>query len=81
MRAKVSVTVDPELLGVVDAYVEANPGQDRSKVIDQALQSWLRQLQEMAMEAQFSSLPANAAERLAWRSVRRAAAARRLNRR
>lgn len=80
-RAKVSVTLDPELLGVVDAYVEAHPGEDRSKVIDQALQSWLAQLQDMAMEAQFSSAPGRRDEQNSWRAVRRAAAARRLKRR
>ena len=81
-RAKVSVTLDPELLGAVDAYVESNPGQDRSKVIDQALQQWYARLQDSAMEDQFGrpEPSANSVEHTSWRAVRRAAAARRLKR-
>jgi Arc/MetJ-type ribon-helix-helix transcriptional regulator len=80
-RAKVSVSLDPKLLGAVDAFVESNPGQDRSKVIDQALQQWYARLQESAMEDQFGRPdPANSAEHTSWRAIRRAAAARRLKR-
>ena len=80
-RAKVSVTLDPELLSAVDAFVQSHPGQDRSKVIDQALQHWYARLQEIAMEAQYNE-PAKAEmrESAAWRSIRRTAAKRRLAR-
>jgi hypothetical protein len=80
-RIKVSVTLDPELLGVVDGFVQAHPGQDRSKVIDQALHHWYAQQQEVAMEAQYAAPEDGIApERKAWRSLRRAAAKRRLSR-
>jgi Arc/MetJ-type ribon-helix-helix transcriptional regulator len=80
-RAKVSVTLDPELLGMVDAFVESHPGQDRSKVIDQALKHWHARLQEIAMEAQYTK-PAEpeVRERTAWRAIRRSAVKRRLSR-
>ena len=78
-RVKVSVTLDPELLGAVDVFVQSHPGQDRSKVIDQALQQWYSQRQEAEMEAQYSpSDEGIGPEREAWRVIRRAAASRRL---
>ena len=80
-RPKVSVTLDPELLGAVDAFVQAHPGQDRSKVIDQALQHWYARLQEIAMEAQYrEESKSELAERQAWRSIRQAAVKGRLSR-
>jgi metal-responsive CopG/Arc/MetJ family transcriptional regulator len=80
-RAKVSVTVDPDLLRAVDAFVESNAGQDRSKVIDQALQQWYARLQDSAMEDQFGpESSASSAQHTSWRAIRRAAAARRLKR-
>jgi Arc/MetJ-type ribon-helix-helix transcriptional regulator len=80
-RVKVSVTLDPELLEAVDGFVQEHPGQDRSKVIDQALQHWYARQQEVAMEAQYTQgNDAPATERSAWRATRRAAATRRLAR-
>lgn len=80
-RVKVSVTLNPELLAAVDSFVHAHPGQDRSKVIDQALQQWYAQLQDIAMEAQFAGAEDTIApERKIWRSIRRVAATRRLSR-
>ncbi len=80
-RPKVSVTLDPELLSAVDAFVQSHPGQDRSKVIDQALQHWYARLQEIAMEAQYGEQSeAELRESTAWRSVRRAAVKRKLAR-
>jgi metal-responsive CopG/Arc/MetJ family transcriptional regulator len=80
-RVKVSVTLDPELLGAVDGFVQAHPGQDRSKVIDQALQQWYALQQDIAMEAQFAQAEGPIApERTAWRAIRRSAAKRRLSR-
>jgi metal-responsive CopG/Arc/MetJ family transcriptional regulator len=80
-RVKVSVTLDPELLGAVDAFVQDHPGQDRSKVIDQALQHWYARQQEIAMEAQYAqSEDAIPSEQTAWRAIRRTAATRRLSR-
>jgi metal-responsive CopG/Arc/MetJ family transcriptional regulator len=53
-RIKVSVTLDPELLRAVDRFVQSHPGQDRCKVIDQALQQWYAHHQDTAMEAQYA---------------------------
>ncbi|HZR99824.1 MAG TPA: hypothetical protein VFE37_14020 [Chloroflexota bacterium] len=77
-RAKLSVTVDPELLGAVDAFVAAHPGLDRSKVMDQALALWYAREQERAMEEQFGGTPdvATRAEHEAWQRIQRAAARR-----
>jgi metal-responsive CopG/Arc/MetJ family transcriptional regulator len=77
---KVSVTLDPSLLDGVDAYIRAHKGLDRSKVIDLALIRWCTDLQESAIEAQHRTCDAETArdERADWRSIRRAAATRRL---
>ena len=80
-RIKVSVTLDPELLGAVDGFVQSHPGQDRSKVIDQALHQWYTQQQDTAMEAQYARAEGDVIgpERKAWRAIRRSAARRRLS--
>lgn len=79
-RVKVSVTVDPDVLHEVDNYVGEHQGLDRSKVVDEALALWLARRQDAAMEEQFSGESAPPGEVEAWRSVRRAAAAQRLQR-
>lgn len=80
-RIKVSVTLDPDLLEAVDGFVQGNPGQDRSKVIDQALQQWYARQQDIAMEAQYAQHEDSiASEQTAWRRIRRTAATRRLSR-
>jgi metal-responsive CopG/Arc/MetJ family transcriptional regulator len=79
-RVKISVTVDPTLLKVVDDFIERHEGVDRSKVIDQALSQWSGRRQAEAMVAQYSSAEEPASERHAWRSTRRAAATKRLRR-
>lgn len=76
-----SITVDPDLLRGVDAYVAEHEGLDRSKVIEQALELWTAAQQDAAMEAQYSSGEGNPEEIASWRSMRRAAAASRLARR
>jgi metal-responsive CopG/Arc/MetJ family transcriptional regulator len=80
-RIKVSVTLDPELLGAVDGFVRSHPGQDRSKVIDQALHQWYAQQQDAAMEAQYARAEDEVIgpERKAWRAIRRSSAKRRLS--
>lgn len=80
-RIKVSVTLDPDLLEAVDGFVQGHPGQDRSKVIDQALQQWYARQQDIAMEAQYAQHEDSiASEQTAWRAIRRTAATRRLSR-
>lgn len=80
-RAKISVTVDPEVLRLVDRYVQDHRGLDRSKVMEEALGLWLARRQASAMEAQYAGeddVPED--EVASWRSVRRQAAKRRLGR-
>ncbi len=81
-RVKVSVTLDADLLGVVDSYVRGHAGLDRSKVLDRALEVWYRSQQDEAMADQFgeADLEVDPEERAGWRGVRRAAAARRMGR-
>ena len=47
-RTKVSVSVDPRLLDIVDAYVEAHPQLDRGRVFDEALSLWYHALLDEA---------------------------------
>lgn len=77
-RAKVSVTIAPDLLHAVDAFVRDHPGLDRSKVVDDALSLWYAREQDRAMVEQFSApvSPEEAAERAEWRRIQRAAAER-----
>jgi hypothetical protein len=80
-REKVSITIDPALLKAVDLYVQRHKDLDRSKVMDAALGQWYAARQDEAMAEQFAEQPTeDSAERKAWRTVRRAAATRRLNR-
>jgi metal-responsive CopG/Arc/MetJ family transcriptional regulator len=77
-RAKISVTVDPQLLKAVDAFVAEQEGWDRSKVIDEALRLWCAREQERAMEEQYAApqSPEEQEERAAWREIQAAAAER-----
>lgn len=77
-RAKISVTVDPTLLKVVDAFVAQHEGWDRSKVIDEALYLWYAREQERAMEEQYAAprSPEEQEERAAWREIQAMAAER-----
>ncbi|MCX6021278.1 MAG: hypothetical protein NTZ05_06045 [Chloroflexi bacterium] len=79
-QVKVSVTVNPELLAVVDAYIADHPHADRSKVFDEALLLWCVRGQDGAREAQFTGpiSEEKRTEREDWRHIRRAAAERRL---
>lgn len=80
-RVKVSVTVDPALLEAVDLYVQRHDDLDRSKVMDAALEQWYATRQDEAMAEQFAEQPKRLGPELrGWRTVRRTAAARRLNR-
>jgi len=75
-RIKIGATLDASLLHEVDAYVAQHPGLDRSAVIDQALSIWYAAEQRAAMEKQFEPEEADP-DREDWRSISRAAAARR----
>lgn len=80
-RVKVSVTLDPLLVRDIDAYVEAHPDADRSKVVDQALKLWSAAQQRSAMELQFADEGgADPGELSAWHHIRREAARRKVGR-
>ena len=67
-RIKVSVTIDPRLLKIVDAFVTAHPGTDRSGVFNDALLIWCGEQQEQAIAEQHRAPKSDAeqAERDAW---------------
>ena len=75
---KVGATLDPELLSAVDAYVARHPGTDRSAVLDDALRLWHEREQDRAMERQIreDAKYYDDPDRVAWRDIRDAAAAR-----
>jgi len=77
-RVKVGATLDPELVAAVDAHVADNPGLDRSAVLDEALRLWQQRQQDLAMRRQFleDEKNKNDKDRVAWRQIRDAAAAR-----
>ena len=77
-RVRIDVTLDPDQLGAVDAHVARHPGSNRRAVIDDARALWQEREQDLAMERQHRE-DANYyydPERVAWRALRDAAAAR-----
>ncbi len=68
------MTVDPDLLGEVDAYVQNHREADRSKVFDEALRCWVAYRQKMALREQFSAprSPEEEEELLEWRQIQAA---------
>ena len=80
-RARITATVDPDLLAAVDGYVASHPGVDRSGIIDDALRLWRAREIEQALEAQFAAPDGvGPGERAAWDAVRRTAATRQMSR-
>ncbi len=77
-RAKLSTTVDPELLDAVDRFVAEHAETHRSQVIDEALRLWAARERERAIEAQFAPLCSaqEQEEHAAWKRLRRSAATR-----
>ena len=82
-RVKVGATLDPELVAAVDAHVARHPGLDRSTVIDEALRLWQEREQGAAMQRQIreDAKHYDDPERVEWRRIRDAAAARTFGRR
>ena len=77
-RAKLSTTVDKDLLDAVDRYIAQHGQTDRGKVIDDALRLWTARERERATEAMYLA-PKSTEEQeeyAAWRRFRRAAASR-----
>lgn len=78
-RAKLSTTVEAELLDAVDAYVADHGGLNRGLVVDEALRLWAAHRWEQAIEAQYAETTApDVPEQTQWRQLRRHAAARTL---
>jgi Arc/MetJ-type ribon-helix-helix transcriptional regulator len=79
-RVKISATLDPSLLQAVDRFVRESPHYSRSRVIEDALQLWLKQQLERQMAAQYDVRPSDTTpdESADWRHIRRAAATRSL---
>jgi hypothetical protein len=77
-RAKLSTTVDSDLLAEVDAYLASHSDLNRGTVVDEALRLWTARRREQAIEAQYDEKPgaADDAEWASWRHIRRAAASR-----
>jgi len=77
-RVKIGATVDPAILGAVDAFIRRHPDLDRSAVIDEALRLWWAQQQDGEMEEQFGVPPSavEREERAAWRRIQDASAER-----
>jgi hypothetical protein len=68
-RSKVTVSVDPRLLEVVDSYLDAHPDVDRGHVFDQALYLWYHALLDEARSEQLAvdDRLIDLAESSAWR--------------
>ena len=77
-RAKVSTTVDAELLHMVDRFVAEHADTNRGMVFDDALRLWAARERERAIEAQHTApqSPQEREEYAAWRQIRRSASAR-----
>jgi metal-responsive CopG/Arc/MetJ family transcriptional regulator len=39
-KARITISVDPDMLAEIDAYVREHEGTDRSRVIGEALRGW-----------------------------------------
>lgn len=77
-RPKVSITVDPDLLRMVDTFVDQHPGFDRSRIFDEGLRLWYKRVQDAAMEEQFAAepTPTEREEIAAWHRIQAEAAKR-----
>ena len=77
-RAKISTTVDAELLRMVDRFVAEHTDANRGTVFDEALRLWAARERERAIEAQHTApqSPQEREEYAAWRQIRRSASAR-----
>ena len=77
-RAKISTTIDAELLDVVERFIANHPDTTREAVLDEALGLWATRQREKALEQQFLAplSPSETRERAEWKQLRRAAAER-----
>src|SRR5437588_11975399 len=79
-RAKVSTTVDAELLHMVDRFVAEHADTNRGMVFDEALRLWAARERERAIEAQHTAPPSpqEREEYAASNQIRRSDSARQL---
>lgn len=68
------MTVDPDILEEVDAYIQEHDGADRSGIVDEALRCWYSQMLHQALLEQHSAprSPEELEERRAWKGIRAA---------
>ncbi|MBI2863490.1 MAG: hypothetical protein HYX94_02890 [Chloroflexi bacterium] len=73
-KPRITITVDPDVLEEVDAYIKEHEGTDRSKVMDEALRCWYARLLHDALVRQHSApkSPEEMEERAAWKRIRAA---------
>jgi hypothetical protein len=72
---KVSVTVDRGLLSLVDHYVLAHQGMNRSEIFGKALEMWAKETQKQADFDCYSTKNApESAEQAAWTAIQMEAA-------
>jgi len=72
-RVRVSVTVDPDLLGAVDQFVGEHSETDRSKVFDEALTLWCAKQQLEGVKELYRGGDAPEDEWEDWKAIQRAA--------
>jgi len=69
-----TVTVDPDVLEAIDAYIEQHAGLDRSQVVDEALRAWYMGVIHESLVRQHAA-PRSVEEqneRAAWKRIRAA---------
>lgn len=71
-RRRITVTVDPAILGEVDSYIQEHDGTDRSHIVDEALRCWYARTLHEALVKQHSApkSPEELEQRLAWKRIR-----------
>ena len=71
-RPRITITVDPDILEEIDAYIQEHSGMDRSRIVDEALRCWYAQALHEALVRQHSApkSPEELEERLAWKRIR-----------
>jgi metal-responsive CopG/Arc/MetJ family transcriptional regulator len=71
-RPRITVTVDPDILDEIDAYVQDHEGVDRSQVVEEALRVWYARILEDALARQHAAVKSQQEidERAAWKQIR-----------
>lgn len=73
-RPRITVTVDPDMLHEVDAYLQQHEDADRSQIVDKGLRLWYAELMRQALVRQHAAprSPEELEERAAWKRIRAA---------